>query len=226
LLKKSPEEVQYMRRKFYAIVAILALLCVATTESNAEFVASGNTHQGKEVMIDLPLDLHIRNVGGSDGLGLCVFASLSHAGKWQSDPVATAIFPWMRTKPGGGYPSKVDAMLARLGNELGQKCAYIQHTQGDDAFLDAALATGRFPCVTYNGRDGVYYRNGIAHMVNLAYMDATTAAIHDNNYPGKWLWMTRAEFLQRWRGGGGGGGWAVVLLNPPPPPIPVNTPLS
>jgi hypothetical protein len=57
-------------------------------------------------------------------------------------------------------------------------------------------------------------------MVNLVHLSAKSAAIQDNNFPGKWLWLPRAMFLERWRALGGG--WAVVLLKAGPPPIPVN----
>ncbi|MBA4191752.1 MAG: hypothetical protein C0467_27545 [Planctomycetaceae bacterium] len=74
-------------------------------------------------------------------------------------------------------------------------------------------------------------------MVNLVHLDDHTAAILDNNFPGTWLWMSRTDFLARWRGvrpdgraflardGRGravpiGGGWAIVLLHSPPPPYP------
>lgn len=57
-------------------------------------------------------------------------------------------------------------------------------------------------------------------MVNVVHLSDKWAVIHDNNYPGKYLWMDRNAFIQRWKEGGG---WSVVLLDPPPPPIPVNT---
>jgi len=100
--------------------------------------------------------------------------------------------------------------------------AYIQHTGGDAEFLKLALKTGRYVSVTYNGRDNIHYSGAIAHMVNLVHLSDRWAAIHDNNFPGKWLWLPTADFLNRWRGSGGG--WAVVLLKPGPPPIPVNRP--
>ena len=33
------------------------------------------------------------------------------------------------------------------------------------------------------------------------------AVIQDNNFPGKWLWMSPGDFLTRWKGTGGG--WAI-----------------
>ncbi len=186
-------------------------------DAHGQIIAGGPVHDGRAIRTHLPEERHLKNVGGSDGAGLCVFASISHAGDYQNDPVSAKIFQWMRQYPGGGYPSKVDAMMRRLADSLGVPVPlYVQHTGGDARFLELALHTGRYPCVTYDGRDGVYYRGPIAHMVNLVYLNEDRAAIHDNNYPGRYLWMTRDQFLARWRGNGGG--WAVVLLAPPPPP--------
>ena len=103
--------------------------------------------------------------------------------------------------------------------KYGKGTAYVQHTGGDESFLELALKTGRMPGVTYAGRDN-RYSGPIAHMVNLVYLDADQAAILDNNYPEKLLWMSRKEFLTRWRDQGGG--WAVVLLTPPASPPPYN----
>jgi hypothetical protein len=179
---------------------------------------------GTRATIDLPASQHIKNVGGSDGAGLCVFTSIQHAAYWQNVRTLDGFREWMRKRPGGGWPEKVDQTFAQFCREKGQSVPpYIQHTGGDPGFLELALQTDRCPCVTYSGLDDFYRdRFGrpavIAHMVNLAYLDGSRAAIIDNNRPGVWVWMTRKEFLDRWLGNSGG--WAVVLLAPPPPPHP------
>mgnify|MGYP002778048846 CR=1 FL=1 len=179
---------------------------------------------GVRATCDLPASLHIRNVGGSDGAGLCVFTSAQHAATWQHVRSLDGFREWMRRRPGGGWPEKFDQMVAAFCRE--KKVAipqYQQHTGGDDEWLDLAMKTGRLVSVTYAGMDD-FYRDrwgrpaAVAHMVNLAHLDATRAAIIDNNRPGVWVWMTRAEFLKRWRDMNGG--WAFVLLDAPPPPHP------
>jgi len=181
--------------------------------------ANGPTYGGKEVRVWMPADQHLRNTGGSDGAGLCVFTSIDHAARYQNEPALIGFRDWMKNHPGGSWPEKTDDMIAKMCAEKGVKVpGYIQHTGGDAAFLELALRTGRYPCITYAGNDNVFYRQKIAHMINLVYLDADTAAVHDNNYPGKWLWMTRDQFLSRWRDMSGG--WAVVLLKPAPPPLP------
>lgn len=181
----------------------------------------GRELDGRRITCDLPDSQHLRNVGGSDGAGLCVFCSTEHDARWQNVPVLTGFRDWMRKYPGGGYPSKLDKMIAQKCREAGVPVPpYLQHTGGDVAFLESVLKTNRYVAVTYAGKDGVYYRDVIAHMVNLVHLDSRWAVVHDNNYPGKYLWLPRAEFVARWKANSGG--WAVALLAPPPPPIPVN----
>lgn len=205
-----------MRR--LAPLAILAAIMFAAASANAgPFTPTATpTYNGTRAVVDLPTSQHMRNVGGSDGLGLCVFTSLEHSARWANLIDMVGYRKWMELQPGGGYPSKVDKTLADYCRSKGIAVpSYIQHTGGDDAVLTLALRTGRFPCVTYDGRDG-FYRGSVAHMVNLAHLDESKAAIIDNNRPGQWVWMSRADFLSRWRGTDGG--WAVVFLGPPPTP--------
>lgn len=171
-------------------------------------------------MLDLPDSQHMRNRSGR-GLGLCVFTSIELSARYQNVGELDGFQEWMTHRVGGGWPEKVDDMIAKFCTEKGiTPPQYVQHTGGDVEFLKLALATGRYPAVTYNGRDGKFYTMRVAHMVNLVHLDDKWAVIQDNNYPQKFLWMSTNEFLERWRGGGGG--WAVVLLGPPPSPIPTN----
>ncbi len=157
----------------------------------------------------------MKNVGGRDGAGLCVFTSIMHASRYQNELRLWNFQKQMTAELGGGYPSKVDAMIAKYGNGT----RYLQYEGSDPSILEAALKSGRMPGVTYNGHD-CHYRGTIAHMVNLVYLDANTACILDNNFiaDGELVWMTRQEFLTRWSGGGGG--WTVILLAPAPVPVP------
>lgn len=200
------------------LAALLALLTAVPTVGQPRFSPTPTpvSPAGTRATVDLPASVHMRNVGGSDGAGLCVFTSLQHAAFWQNVRTLDGFRQWMQARPGGGWPEKVDQMLAQFCRSKGVPVPeYVQHTGGDDTFLDLAVKTDRLPCVTYDGRDD-FYRGTIAHMVNLAHIDGRYGAVIDNNRPGVWLWMTRADFLSRWRGNSGG--WAVVLLDPPPPP--------
>ena len=169
-----------------------------------------------ELTVDLPAAEKKKNVGGRDGSGLCVFTSIEYAARWQNERRLFDLQDKMRQEPGGGYPEKVDAMIAKYGPGT----QYGQHTGGDESVLRAVLASGRCPCVTYDGYDPHYGQQSIAHMVTLVYLDDQWACVSDNNFPAddQFVWMGREAFLQRWRGNSGG--WCVFLLNPPPPPPP------
>lgn len=187
------------------------------------FVPTGPVHDGTRAAADLPAERHVRNTGGSDGprgpgsgSGLCVFTSFQMSADWHGVDFLAGFQAWMTRRPGGGYPDKLDQMVAAFCREKGVPVPpYVQHEGGDEAFLDLAIRTRRLLFVTYAGNDD-FYRGGIDHMVNLAHLDESRAAIIDNNRPGKFVWMTRVEFLQRWKARGGG--WAGCFLLPPPPP--------
>jgi hypothetical protein len=177
---------------------------------------------GTEVFCDLPADLHVRNRGGSDGSGLCVFASLRHSGQWQNDPVFTGLFEWMFHRPGGGYPEKVDRVIEAYCKERSlQRPDYIQ-LEGDDLGpLRLACSRGLMPGVTYNfSPTGRYGGQRVAHMVSLVHLDDRWAAVLDNNFPGTIEWMDPPTFKQVYTGGRSG--WSVILLRDGPPPIPRN----
>jgi hypothetical protein len=197
-------------------LGLVLLFAPAAAAQRFAPTASPVSPTGVRAVVDLPAARHLRNTGGSDGLGLCVYTSVWHSAQWQNVAVLDGYRRWLERRPGGGYPAKLDQTIAAYCRELGRPVpGYVQHTGGDDTFLDLAVRTDRFPAVTYDGRDD-FYRSSIAHMVNLAHLDRDRAAILDNNRPGSWLWMSRADFLARWRGTGGG--WAVVFHDPPPPP--------
>ncbi|HTU90063.1 MAG TPA: hypothetical protein VMF69_08195 [Gemmataceae bacterium] len=174
-----------------------------------------------ELVCDLPASERKKNIA-SKGLGCCVFRSIDYAARWQRVPELYDLPEQLVQAgvPGGGYPEKVDEVLARFGPGV----SYLQDTSGDADILEAILKTGRMPCVTYNGHD-CHYSGSIAHMVCLPYFDRQTgwACVSDNNFPGadQLVWMSPDDFLKRWKGGGGGG-WVFALLAPPPPLPPHN----
>jgi len=171
----------------------------------------------EEITCDLPEAEKKRNVGGRDGAGLCVFTSIEYSARWQNERRLADFQKAMRQEPGGGYPEKVDRMIAKYAPGV----AYLQYEGSDLAILRAAVKTGRMPAVTYNGYDP-HYRGSIAHMVNLAHLSEKWAVVTDNNFPGgrQFVWMAPDEFKRRWTGGRLG--WAVLLLAPPPPAPPFN----
>lgn len=222
-----PKETPWLIVLVFVVAALALAVASAMGQDVAAFVEGDAVGPGGiEATCDLPAELRMRNTGGmgrngpGTGAGLCVFTSIEHAAKWSNESRLVGLQKYMTTREGGGYPEKVDRVLAAYAPGI----AYIQHTGGDLAFLRAALRTGRMPSVTYAGRDPRYgSMQRIAHMVNVVYLSDTAAAVLDNNYPEKLLWMSAAEFRDRWLDMSGG--WAVVTLAPAPPPVPnVRTP--
>lgn len=205
---------------YRSLLALLIFASGAVAQAPGVPVIAGKTSpDGKvEIATDLPASEKKKNVGGRDGAGLCVFTSIEYAARWQCERALFDLQKYMRTQPGGGYPEKVDTVLAKVA----PGCQYGQYTGRDTAVLDAVLQSGRIACVTYNGYDPHYGQHSIAHMVCLVYLDQNWACISDNNFTSdtSFVWMSRTEFLKRWRGSGGG--WVVFLLRGPPPPPPSN----
>lgn len=175
-----------------------------------------------EIQIDFPLSEHIKNIGSKvDGAGMCVMSSIEMAARWSNMERLRGLRDWCAQEPGGGYPEKVDRQIEKYAKKVlnSEKPDYIQYEGKDSQILKTALETGRFPAVTYSGRDRVRYSGSIAHMVCLAHLDDKWAAIWDNNgTPGELIWMTPQEFMTRWTDGSSG--WAFIWISPPPPPLP------
>lgn len=231
------------------LFAVLALFVTAQAEAFTP-TKTPVSPEGAVAIIDLPTDLHMRNTGGSDGYGLCVNTSLEIASRWHNLPEMSGLQEWSTKRLGGSTASQVPGDLVAFAKHKKIKVpSYVQHTGGDDAFLELIYKTRRMPCMTYAGKDD-FYNETIAHMVNGAYLDGMNGAIIDNNRPGNWVWSTRKQHLNRWKGlddngnplrisiGRGrlfrsvpvGGGWVFCWLAPPPPPkegvVPKPAPLT
>ena len=209
-----------MKRILLTLLAVV-LPCCGHPAQGIE--VGGPTHDGVEVQVDMPLSLRKKNIGGSDGSGLCVFTSIQNAARVQHVTTLENFQHFMSTRPGGGYPEKVDAMIAACAKQRGViPPRYLQYEGTDPTPIRLACKAGRMPCITYDGRDKVHYSGHIEHMINCVYMDDKWACVLDNNFIGddQLVWMTPAEFTSRWSGGQGRQGWMVLLLDPGAPPIP------
>lgn len=210
-----------MKKLLLLPLLFLAIECCPCKKSTAATVGGPVAPGGAEVQIDLPQQFHLRNRGGSDGAGLCVFASLKHAAVWQDVDALTNIFEWMFRHPGGGYPDKVDRVIAQICKEKNVPVPPYLQVQGKDLeILKKALASGRMPCVTYSYSPTHRYGGRIAHMVNILHGEGDLWCVLDNNFPKTYEWMDTREFSHSYLAGGSG--WAVIFLDNGPPPIPEN----
>lgn len=216
-----------MRLSYLALFLVLVFIASALAQSQPREASVGGPKapDGTAMQNQLPAEWHLQNKGGSDGAGLCVFTSIDHAARWQNVPQLIGFRDWMTRYPGGGYPEKVDVMIAKISQERGMpKPRYLQVEGRDLEVLKRACASGRVPGVTYGySPSGRYNRQRISHMVSLPHADARNFAVLDNNYPGvsNYEWLTPDEFLRTYVSPGNSG-WSVILLEPGPPPFPRN----
>lgn len=192
-------------------------------EFGASQVGGYLTPSGKEIHCHLDERFHIKNRGGSDGAGLCVFASVDHTSIHQHVREVEGIFKFMWTKPGGGWPEKVDKIIDQICSSRGDAVpSYVQYEGRDLSILKTACKSGRMPGVTYGySPTGRYNGQRIAHMVSLCHADDEWFGVLDNNYPKSIEWMDPATFGKVFTSGSANG-WAVIFLNPGPPPVPTN----
>ena len=186
-----------------------------TWETGA-YVTSEVSKQGTIPRAGIPRIWHVRNRGGRDGAGLCVYASAKHSGLVHQEPVFTGMFEWMFQQPGGSYPSKFKKSVETYAREKGLSIPrYLSVERADWEFVVKAAASGRPLGVTYShSPTGRYGGSRISHMVSLCHASESEVAILDNNYPGSYEWMTpevakRVGVLE----------WVIVLLTPGRPPV-------
>jgi hypothetical protein len=144
---------------------------------------------------------------------------MKHSGIWADEPIFSGLFEFMFTRPGGGYPQKVDQMIDAFCKEKGTaKPLYIQVEGTDLAILKTACQAGLMPAVTYSfSPTGRYGGRRISHMVSLVGAGEKWFVILDNNYPKSFEWMDEATFRKTYAPG-----WAIIPLKLGPPPIPRN----
>jgi hypothetical protein len=201
-------------------VLLIALILASPLRAGDSEVSNGPIHDGTEVSIDIPLRHRQQNTGGTDGSGLCVFATLQMAAWWQGITELDDLFAYMKTQPGGGWPERVDRILKQRAPHL----EYIQYEDKDPApLIEAAIKTGRPVCSTYGYGDFYHDAAGnrapISHWILIVHFDANWAAIVDNNDSAHVTWIKRDEFLRR-AVHPSGKAWLAVLMPVPPPPVP------
>ncbi len=185
---------------------------------------AGRAYQGEELTVDLPGNQQFKNIGSKiDGAGMCVFTSIEMAARWHGMETFRGFRDWCAGKyPGGGYPQKVDKLIAAYCAAKGITVPpYIQYEGGDvGSVLAACDKTARMACITY-GYSPRYGNGTIAHMTCCPKYGGALAVCLDNNFPGEqsYEWMSLGEMQNRVKHPQGSG-WVFVWLAPAPPPAP------
>lgn len=130
---------------------------------------------GTEVDCDFPATRHRKNIGGSDGAGLCVGTANGMQFDWHHIPGYPDHYQaYLHKFPGGSWTDKASQQIAefaksREGQECGAKAPEILHnTNGDIELQVAALKSGHMPSTRIiRSPAGRYGGQSIDHMVNL-----------------------------------------------------------
>ncbi len=226
--------------RFVALFLVL-LVCIEPLKSQAPsgyslpcVTKSGQLAPGINVDTDYPEIRRMRNVGGSDGAGLCVFTSIAHSFDWHSIDWGRDFREWMRKRPGGGWSAKVTRELQTYCDSKQIAVPEILQVYPTSELklprildlLAEAVNSGHMCGITYCfSPTPQRYQGTIAHMVNCVGArlgpQRNIWAIMDNNYIDSIQWMDEATFSKVFSGNGGG--WFIAVLNrPDPPPVPRN----
>ncbi len=180
-----------------------------------EFVS--RTYQGPDgrwIRCDMTMNLFMRNTGGSDGAGLCVFTSIQHSVHYQGLGLY-GFRKFMESKPGGGWPQKVDRMLKEFASARNLRIPPYRHLYGLQSINEVKMAVnkGYMVCTTWGTDYSHYGGQTIAHMVNMVYLDDEWGAILDNNFINEFLWVKRPSFDKyvAWTGGRNDGAWFIIF---------------
>jgi hypothetical protein len=212
--------------KLCALALALLLPCASTPTAGAqapddrgEAVSDRPEYQGVTANAPIPPEMHIRNEGGlpepgnPQGAGLCVISAILSNGMYQRVPGLeggkdSLLWRTAKSRPGGYYPGKLEALLKEVlpGEEW-----FSWEGQGTD--LIAEYSAQGYPVAATTNTGALYGYKSIHHMIQAAHLDSRWACIVDNNDPGKYHWMPRAEFDRRFVDGEQG--WGVVWLRKP-----------
>lgn len=162
----------------------------------------------------IPTRLHVRNEGSDvDQAGLCVIASLIANGAFQGVPgleglKASELWKMAKAEAGGYYDEKLRNLLKRVMPD--EKWVSWEGTSTE--LLEEYSSRG-YPLGTTMNTAELYQMQGIHHMVSNGHVGPDVAMYVDNNAPGEYHWITRAEFDRRYVDGAAG--WTFVWLRRP-----------
>jgi len=127
-----------------------------------------------------------------------VFTSIEWSARTQGVGKLYGLQAYMRRQPGGGWPEKVDRVVAAYAKS---KVGYV-HIVDDSAesyadLLAECLRAGLYPSITWGGDVSHYRGQRIDHMVSLVSLTDSEVGILDNNFPSEILYVDRPTALRR-----------------------------
>jgi hypothetical protein len=160
-------------------------------------------------VVNLPLELRESNWVSDTNEGSCVHAFVVMQFRWCLEDAQAEY--WRTHNAGGEWADDTwnyGSNLARKFDSAGIQYAYT--VDGDEAFLEWAVATRRGCGITVMGGK---------HMVYLVHLDAERAGIVDTNDISRVIWVRRDRLIAEWKSSNG---WAVAMLRSPAPPLPTS----
>jgi len=220
-----------MIRRIVILVYVLLVLLQGglaksqTPDRHGEVVTTTPEYRGLEANAPIPPEVHFHNEGGSDGAGLCVICSVIFNGIYQGVPgldlpgydegskrsdvggKGSELWKAAKKAPGGYGPEKLAHLVERV--MPGER--YVSYL-GDDYEVLKKLSAQGYPVAVTMSTSSLYGYRTVAHMVSGVHFDDQYACIVDNNDPGRYYWMPKAEFMRRWVTGSIGWAWWWMRL--------------
>lgn len=177
------------KRLVALILASVVIMCILASQPGI------NDCKSQKSLLDLSPNLRQQNYNG----GSCVYASMCTVLVWQHREDLAAI---MRNTYSGA--ASADALI-RACEVLGIDYAFTK--TADPGFLDWCDRTNRGAVIFYFPD----------HCVTFAGYSGNNALVIDNNSPGSYIKINKAQFLSDWKSYGG---FALTAVYSPSPPQP------
>jgi len=200
--KPSPCEIQPVIR--FALVACLLSSMLTGCDVAPQHARALAPPAIEQPPANLPAALHQRNWTGRLNQGSCVHASVVNLLRWLNEYDLGE--RWRTTYSDGEYDSRLEERLTAVPID------FISTRNADPRFLDWC-SRNRYACLLWwKPSHCCAFMGWVSDSQGNQF-----AAILDNNYPGKFQYTPREQFVRLWSGYGG---YACCILGTPASSIP------
>lgn len=148
---------------------------------------------GTQIRAPIAIKDHQQNTGGRDGAGLCVIASTVMGARYLGyREEADLLWSEAKKDEGGYWPDKWDKFADRVCPDL-----TYAHYIGSDFEVLKKLSESGLPVGSTMDTGSLYGYESIEHMVEVVHADEKLVCFIDNNKPGVYTWVSRAEWERR-----------------------------